>query len=85
MPILPSRKSASPSPVCVPSMVNWPGERTFPCDSVLQLAKLPPNAYWWPPRTSVRSSLICQEGVTMFVGVSVPVPSVNPPVTVNSM
>ena len=40
-----------------PSIVNWPGERTFAIENDVQCAKLPPNANWCAPRTSVRSSL----------------------------
>ncbi len=77
-PILPSRKSLSGRPVCVPSMASWPGERTFACESDFQPAKFAPNANWWAPRTSVTSSLTCHMEVVNVERLSVPPPSWNP-------
>ena len=75
---LPSRKSDNGKPVAAPSTRSWPGERTFATESDVQRATLAPTANWWLPRTSVTSSLICQEFVSNVDSLSVPPPSWKP-------
>ena len=86
VPSLPNRKSASPSPVIVPSMLNWPGERTFAERSVTP-ARVAPAEHELVTAAHERQVIADLPGGRDDVRrtLSVPPPSWNPPVTFNSM
>ena len=78
-------KSASPSPVIVPSTLNWPGERTLASDSDVQLGVAPAESELM---TAAHQRQVVADLPGRRVNVdrlSVPPPSWKPPVTVNSM